>query len=77
MEIGDKAMDLKKTKVNMYASEKNIKDLIDEFANLCDEREYKCDGCKIVRDHNGSKEPHYTKCLARYIYERIIKTDSK
>lgn len=59
----------------MYSSENNINNLINEFSNLCDERDYKCDGCRIVKGHNGSREPHFTKCMSRYIYERIIQVD--
>lgn len=65
-------MDLKKTKVPMYSSENNIDILINEFNELCTERYPSCDGCRVVRGHNGSKDCHYTKCMARYIYERII-----
>ncbi|MGY5268798.1 hypothetical protein [Paraclostridium bifermentans] len=66
-------MNLKKTKVPMYSSENNIDILINEFNELCSERYPNCDGCRIIKGHNGSKYQHYTKCMARYIYERIIK----
>lgn len=57
---------LRKTKVNLYASEQMLSDLLDEFDAKCERSS--CSDCKVV---SSSKSLLQNECRARYIYERI------
>lgn len=64
------ARNLKKTKVDLHASEFQIATYIDEFMNQCAKTE--CENCEIVASSN--KLGFSNLCLARYIYEKTVKT---
>lgn len=62
---------LKKTKVEMYSSEHEIYKYVNEFYCKCiDERN--CKECKVVKFKDKKEIMDSEKCLARYIYEKII-----
>lgn len=60
-----------KTKVDMYSSEYNISKMISEFWKECTKTD--CHNCNIVRKSENLFNSEL--CLARYIYERIIKIE--